>query len=197
MLMCLLVCFYLLFVLNDWWPSSPDLAFVHDQLKVPACSNNPSAHWELTGDWTIECIPSPRKQQPQQPQANPNGGADAVGGGGGGAFVHDSVTAPQPPSASAPSSTLPISGWPSVAYVLILGGSDGGNTNFADRRDFLAKHDIELRKFDAVNGQEQFGNRFSIFTMDDVSSKSRKPPHAKNKYIYIFGFFCFRFVCKE
>ena len=63
-----------------------------------------------------------------------------------------------------------------MAYVLILGGSDEATTNFVVRRKYLAEHGVELRKFDAVNGQQQFGNRFSIFTMEDVRTRANQQP---------------------
>lgn len=117
-------------------------------LKRPSCSNNPAVHWELTGDWTVECISPLDEQRNAKTRTNPTGNDNSLQDG-------DRKTASLP------------SAWPSVAYALVLAGSDEAAHNFEVRRAYLAKHDIELRKFDAVNGQQEFGNRFSIHTMED------------------------------
>eukprot|EP00040_Diaphanoeca_grandis_P012058 m.61522 g.61522 ORF g.61522 m.61522 type:complete len:480 (-) comp22998_c0_seq1:42-1481(-) len=53
--------------------------------------------------------------------------------------------------------------WPSRAYVLNLKGSD---EQYTLRKRFLHKHNIDLRRFEAVNGKERFGAEYFSENID-------------------------------
>jgi hypothetical protein len=124
---------------------SRTLSLKDNAVQRPSCVNNPSSHWEFTGEWAVECQGS----LPDHMAGNP---AD-----------------------------LAASSWPSEAFVLSLVApteeEDAPNKRGVQELvQFLAKQDITLHRFPAVNGRIVFADRYKrlakkTFYMNPLSHK--------------------------